>query len=340
MWFASVTYALLAAAINIGVALADVARTILVKVLALSAITNFSDTVLSCAIWVGEVVAVLAFSILAELLSSSAGVLNACTSIIDEMVISANCALVVLDVHLILGRVTFFTSAQHIEDLLCSAACLITYAFIRICIGVGIISTIRAMPKSVSDLSGGAFSCLDTLPSLWVWTVGVWARGAAPCCLQIVLTRTGLLLAASIVGINIVIFVTAEALVVVNIEAIIAGFASSELVQNLESRAVGRVVLACLSCGCLWVGVILAVLTSSTLLEDLPISALLQVAGAASLCGISVGVVQAIFAFTSNIEVLSIKTQSLVADASSAGFIRVGIGKAVLAFTNDVEYCS
>ena len=117
VWFASITYAFPACFINIGVAIADFARTVLVKVLALRSITSITDAVLSGAIWVGEVVAVPAFSVLAEDLSSSTGVRNASTQFIDVLVIRANFALVAQDVHLILLRITLFTLTQNIENL-------------------------------------------------------------------------------------------------------------------------------------------------------------------------------------------------------------------------------
>jgi len=137
-----------------------------------------------------------------------------------------------------------------------------------------------------------------------------------------------------------VIFWAAFALTIVNIEASITSHASSELVQNLESRAVIRIVHACLSLRFLRIFPCLAVLTSSALLQDLPISALLEVAGAASLCGICKGIVQTVLTFTGNIEVLPFSTQSLVTNAISACFIRVCIGKTFLAFTNQIDYFS
>ena len=75
----SITYALPAAVINIGIVTTDLAYTSIVKVLARIGITSISDTCLSTSIWVGEVVAVIAFSVLAPVLSFGTGVLNACS---------------------------------------------------------------------------------------------------------------------------------------------------------------------------------------------------------------------------------------------------------------------
>lgn len=119
------------------------------------------------------------------------------------------------------------------------------------------------------------------------------------------------MLALSIDGINVVVFLANYALtrtylrrINIEVSRVRTGLASSETVQEFESRAQIRVVYACLASSFLRVGVILAVLTSSTLLENLPIGAL--VAGAASGSIIRVGVVLTEVTFTDNIEVLSV----------------------------------
>jgi hypothetical protein len=99
-------------AINISVVGAIFASTVLVE--ALVCLAGIPHTVLSGRIWVRKFLAISTFSIHFELLSASAGILNAGSCGVDVIVIRAYLALVILDVHLVLLRVAVFAPPQSV----------------------------------------------------------------------------------------------------------------------------------------------------------------------------------------------------------------------------------
>lgn len=215
---------------------------------------------------------------------------------------------------------------------------MVADAFVSVRIGVRVVGTSFTVAEDVPDFSGGTLTSLDTFSSLWIWAEVVRAGGTATCCLEVALARAVLLLASSISRINVVVFLTTYTLPVLNVVIGGACLARTQLVQDLPSRAVGRVIHACLPCFCLWIAIVLTVLASSILLDNLPVRALLQITGAASSCRISVCIVQAVLTFTNIIKALSFSTGSRVIDALTASFIGVAVGSTVVAFSINIEY--